>query len=43
VQAHYVWYLRFRLDKIKDFLELDLVERYGISASQMTSDMFHLS
>ena len=42
-QAHYVWYLRFHLDKIKDFLELDLVESYGISASQMTTDMFHLS
>ena len=43
VHAHYAWYLRFHMDQIKDFLEHDFVDRYGISASQMTTDMFHLS
>jgi hypothetical protein len=43
LQAHYVWYLHFHLDQIKDFLELDLVERNGISAPQITTNMFHLS
>jgi hypothetical protein len=51
----YLWYLLFQahqwllLVKLKSLLRKcygrhhDMVERYGISVSQMTTDMFHLS